>query len=303
MKMHVIRICYVLLLCWGGTGLLAQAGLELGPREVLTHRIRGIETTTYYVSEAGEVRMSARETYRYDLRGNLVAKQVFDVAGDGSYTLEMDFDWSDHSTFRQLRSSRGSSSVRWQLTYDDEQRLIAEQDDALGLLRRYRYDAAGRISAILTSYDAESDPFSVERFSYDAAGRMRVHQHRSELMVETTRIRYDMAGRRTQVCHTSTYRVPGERDKYLCQRFTYDEEGRLRYLDTHDRSGARLRRIVHTYDAEGQLIERACGPHRLRYLRDAADRIIEQQRYLGERLIARQRYRYQLWETVPLAGS
>jgi YD repeat-containing protein len=301
--MRVIQFLGILLLCYA-SDLMAQATytLQVGPAQVLTHRVQTIDVTTYQVSLAGEDHHRSHELYQYDLRGHLVSKRVYDSEGDGTFTLETDFDLHDQRTFRSMASSHGSSSVQWKLTYDDQQRLIAEQDDALGLLRRYRYDEGGRVIAILTSYDVESDPFSVERFTYNSQGLVLVHQHRSELMVETTRISYDAQGRRSQVIHRTQYHVAGEAGKYSCQRFAYDENGRLRHLDTFDQQGRRLKRLVHRYDKAGQLVARQCGAHELVYLYDDAGRIHEQQRLHRGTLVARQVYQYQSWDTVPLAG-
>jgi YD repeat-containing protein len=301
--MRVIQsFCCTLLLCWQAWGALsAQDGLNLGPQAVLTHQIEAIEVETWQLAATGEMEPLGRTWYRYDLRGHLVSTQTFDVSGTERVSFETDFDFDDQRTFRSISSPTVSSTVHWALTYDEGHRLIAEQDDVLGLLRRYRYDEQGRVKAILTSYDAESDPFSVERFSYDPAGRVRLYQHRSELMVKTTRTCYDAAGRRIETCRQTRYQVPGEADKQRCLRYRYDEQGRLSRIDTYGAEGEPLWRMTLSYDAQGQLAARQVGAHRLVYLRDKAGLISEQLRYLGDRLVARQIYRYQRQNTTPIA--
>lgn len=283
---------------------LAQGqGLQMGPQEVLRHRIQKIKSSTYRISRDGEQHLTAQAAYRYDVQGHLTGKETHDLTSGETFTLESDYDLNDHRSFRRLSGERGTSEVSWTLTYDDSQRLVAEQDNNIGLLRQYRYDDASRVRAISTSYDADSDPFSVEYFAYDADGRMTQHQHRSELMVETTSYQHDARGRLTQIAKSTQFRVEGEADQRITEQYTYDTRGNMIQLLRRNHGSRRHVRIKMTYDEHGRIISRQSGKHRLVYVRDAETGLIrEQHRFYNGRLILKHLYEYELWDRIPFAG-
>lgn len=198
----------------------------------------------------------AVEAYTYDARGRLLEKTS--SLGQG---LALAWD-----TLGRPITSKGASGAL-SLSWTADGRLASLADEA-GLTRRFEYDAAGRLLAVVEgasrwqlAYDGGPDPAAIvdpagrrTTFGYDDHQRLAA---RTSPATGTDRYGYDEAGR--LVSH-----VRGDGTTHT---FVWDELGRLA---RHEVGGAPMRTL--TWDARGRLARDEGPGHRLRLAYDDATR-------------------------------
>lgn len=198
----------------------------------------------------------AVEAFTYDARGRLLEKTS--SLGQG-----LALTWDALGRPVTSKGASGALSLSW--TVDG--RLAALTDEA-GLTRRFEYDPAGRLLAVVEggsrwqlAYDGGPDPAAIvdpagrrTTFGYDDHQRLAA---RTSPATGTERYGYDGAGR--LVSH-----VRGDGTTHT---FAWDELGRL---VRHDVAGAPMRAL--TWDTRGRLVRDEGPGHRLRLEYDDATR-------------------------------
>jgi len=281
-------------LLWGQTSVL-------GPNAIEKKGISKVESQLHRIN--GEQRTLIREQlHAFDLRGNLTGKDRY---VQGTKVMEMDagFNAENFAVFRAVETPQleGNNLVSWSHTVENG-RTIRTQDDRIGLIRTYAYDAAGRITRVETQMDADMPPFSVETFAYTANGSLKKRVHESPIMTETFELSYDAQGRKTRACKRSEYDVAGEQDKQITETYSYGAQGMLTQISRYDRENKLMYAIAYSYNEKGLLISKTSGNSKIVYVRDANGLILEQQRYRGEQLTMVETYTYQFWQQTAMKG-
>jgi hypothetical protein len=292
----IIRIMYFTCLLMTLAPPVASQGQRLAREEVSRHHIRRIEARHYHV-EGKERELTAIDRFEYDTDGQLVHRQRMDAEGHLQIAVEAAYDPFQHQSYHRLHVAEQeiNTEVQWDLRYQDG-RLTTEHEDELGLLRHYSYDEAGRISKLAVSFGGELPPFSVEYFSYDAAGRLVRHLEKAELLETATTYRYDRQGRVIRVAEHKRYHVEDRPDGFRSESYRYNAAGLLVRLTRQAGPDATPVHIHYRYDAQGQLIEKRCQKQRITYERNEKGLILTQRRFRADRLIAQKTFTYQCWD-------
>jgi RHS repeat-associated protein len=151
---------------------------------------------------------SSEVSYEYDTRGNLIA------ATDSNGTTG--FIYSDHDDLLRV----DYPGDRWlEFTYDDAGRRHSSLDQT-GRRLIYRYDAAGRLEALIEEPGTE-----LVRYAYDPVGRLETKTLGNGVYTQYT---YDAAGQiLSLVNHAPDGAVISHFD------YTYDRQGRRTQMGTH----------------------------------------------------------------------
>ncbi|HJQ70926.1 MAG TPA: RHS repeat-associated core domain-containing protein [Blastocatellia bacterium] len=172
--------------------------------------------------------------YSYDGDTNEVRRRL----PNGIMTIFQSSPTKGLSQIRHLNAD-GSLIASYRYEHDAEGRvtLVEESGGGGSTVKRYQYDAMGRLLKVI-------DPDGAEiKYEYDLMGNRKSEDDRG-----TTRYEYDSKGRLVKAGEAT---------------FKYDEAGNL--ISKSDRS----KRTSYAYDAENRLVEVRTGGKKIRYTYDA----------------------------------
>lgn len=211
-----------------------------------------IEIYSYDCNKDGEIQ-GAKETYSYDLHGNMLDSCIFDI--DDKLIEMKAFKYDSNGNRIECRDSLGEDIVDLSYyQYDKKGYRIGETIDfhaSMKQEKKWKYDAKGNMIEMVLERNGEFD--TKYTYEFDDKGNMTEERmyfgSRLELDHRIT-FRYDSNSNRIEYCF---YGYTG--DLSFKVAYEYDENGKMIDRYAYDEKESLKETLKKKYDKKGNLIE------------------------------------------------